>query len=267
MNQADTDHIENCGSFNEITSVFQPVEIPLVFEGHSVRVINRDGTPWFVLADICGVLLMGNPSMAASRLDEDEKGISIVDTLLGGPQQVVVINESGLYSLVLTSRKPAAKRFKKWVTAEVLPTIRRTGGYSQTSSVDAIREAVDAAFHERLPMLIETIIRGIMREPLITPAQPKRKSVARLPAREIEQIKLGPPAPAEGRQTYLTAEEVSERWDFKIVSKTLANWRCDRIGPPFRRFGNKILYPISTLEAWERNHQYVSTKDYGGVLE
>lgn len=266
MIQADTDHIENCGSFNEIPSVFQPVEIPLVFEGHSVRVINRDGTPWFVLADVCRVLDVANSRNATARLDEDERGVHSVDTP-SAAQQMTIINESGLYSLVLTSRKPAAKRFKKWVTAEVLPAIRRTGGYSQTSSVDAIREAVDAAFHERLPMLIETIIRGIMRDPLITPAQPKRKSVARSPAREIEQVRLGPPPPAEGRQTYLTAEEVSERWDFKIVSKTLANWRCDRIGPPFRRFGNKILYPLSTLEAWERNHQYVSTKDYGGVLE
>lgn len=266
MIQADTDHIENCGSFNEIPSVFQPVEIPLVFEGHSVRVINRDGTPWWVAADVAAVLDINRTEDAVRRLDDDEKGADSIRTP-GGPQQMTTINESGLYSLVLTSRKPAAKRFKKWVTAEVLPAIRRTGGYSQTSSVDAIREAVDAAFHERLPMLIETIIRGIMREPLITPAQPKRKSVARSPAREIEQVRLGPPSPVEGRQTYLTAEEVSERWDFKIVSKTLANWRCNRFGPPFRRFGNKILYPLSTLEAWERNHQYVSTKDYGGVLE
>lgn len=102
--------------------------IPFHFEGAAVRINQIDAEPWFVLADVCAVLEIGNPSMAASRLDADEKGISIVDTL-GGPQEATTINESGLYSLVLTSRKPAAKRFKKWVTSEVLPSIRKTGHY------------------------------------------------------------------------------------------------------------------------------------------
>jgi anti-repressor protein len=102
--------------------------LPFTFEGADVRTISRDGEPWFVLADVCRVLEHSNASVAASRLDEDEKGVSTVYTL-GGDQSVVVINESGLYSLVLTSRKPQAKRFKKWITAEVIPAIRKTGGY------------------------------------------------------------------------------------------------------------------------------------------
>lgn len=93
------------------------------------RTIDIRGEPWFVLADVCRVLEIGNPSQAASRLDDDEKGVITNDTP-GGPQQMVVINESGLYSLILTSRKPEAKRFKKWVTSEVLPAIRKTGSYS-----------------------------------------------------------------------------------------------------------------------------------------
>lgn len=92
------------------------------------RVLDRNGEPWFVLTEVCRKLGIGNPSDAASRLDEDEKGVATIDTL-GGRQNVKIINESGLYSLILTSRKPEAKRFKKWVTAEVLPTIRKTGGY------------------------------------------------------------------------------------------------------------------------------------------
>ena len=103
--------------------------VPFEFEGAAVRVTDQDGEPWFVLADVCRVLEHTNPSMAASRLDDDEKGVTTVYTP-GGDQQAAIINESGLYSLILTSRKPAAKRFKKWVTAEVLPTIRKTGGYS-----------------------------------------------------------------------------------------------------------------------------------------
>lgn len=98
------------------------------FDDALVRVVDRDGDPWFVLVDVCRVLEMGNPSQAASRLDDDEKGIISSDTL-GGSQEVIIVSESGLYSLILTSRKPEAKRFKKWVTAELLPTLRKTGRY------------------------------------------------------------------------------------------------------------------------------------------
>ncbi len=100
----------------------------IIFENTSVRVLERDGIPWFVLVDVCVVLEIANPRDAASRLDDDEKGVGIADTL-GGRQEVTIINESGLWSLVLTSRKPAARRFRKWVTSEVIPAIRRTGSY------------------------------------------------------------------------------------------------------------------------------------------
>ena len=103
--------------------------IPFTFEDSEFRVITRDGDPWFVLADVCAVLEIGNPRDAASRLDEDEKdGVGIADAI-GREQQTTIVNESGLYALILTSRKPAAKRFRKWVTAEVLPAIRKTGRY------------------------------------------------------------------------------------------------------------------------------------------
>lgn len=102
--------------------------VPFDFEGAAVRVIEVDSNPWFVAADVCAVLDIGNSRQALTRLDDDEKGVITADTP-GGAQEVAVINESGLYSLVLTSRKPSAKRFKKWVTADVLPTIRRTGSY------------------------------------------------------------------------------------------------------------------------------------------
>lgn len=102
---------------------------PFLFDGEAlVRVILHQDEPWFVAADVCAVLDHGNPRQVVSRLDDDDKGVQIVDTL-GGPQEMTIINESGLYTLILTSRKPAAKRFKKWVTSDVLPSIRRTGGY------------------------------------------------------------------------------------------------------------------------------------------
>ena len=94
----------------------------------SIRVLEKDGEPWWVLKDVCDALDIGNSRMVADRLDEDEKGVSSTDTP-GGTQDLTVISESGLYSVILQSRKPEAKKFKRWVTHEVLPCIRRHGGY------------------------------------------------------------------------------------------------------------------------------------------
>lgn len=103
--------------------------VQFVFEGAPVRVIPRDGEPWFVLVDVCKVLGIANSRNVSNRLDEgDEKGSAIVDTL-GGPQQMTIVNEAGVFAAVFTSNRPDAKRFQKWVTSEVLPAIRRTGSY------------------------------------------------------------------------------------------------------------------------------------------
>ncbi len=111
--------------------------VPFDFDGVSVRTILRDGQPWFVAADVCAALDYKNASDAlANHVDDDEKmTIANGDSHLGkrgGAQLMTIINESGLYSLVLSSRKPEAKRFKKWVTSEVLPQIHRTGQYQAT---------------------------------------------------------------------------------------------------------------------------------------
>ena len=106
------------------------------FESHNVRVVmDENGEPWFVAADICSAMTISTEQ--TRRLDEDEKGLRTVQTP-GGQQEMVAISESGLYSLILTSRKPEAKRFKRWVTHEVLPSIRKTGSYAAPDSVAAL---------------------------------------------------------------------------------------------------------------------------------
>lgn len=108
--------------------------IPMEFDGLPVRLIQDvAGDPWFVAADVCAALAIGNNRDAIGRLDDDERDVVSTDTL-GGKQEMGIINESGLYSLILGSRKPEAKRFKKWVTSEVLPSIRKTGSYSAKQS-------------------------------------------------------------------------------------------------------------------------------------
>lgn len=103
-----------------------------------VQVINNE--PWFVAKDVCDVLEHSNHKMAVKNLDDDEKGVSSVYSL-GGAQQTTIINESGLYSLIFQSRKPEAKAFRKWVTSEVLPAIRKKGYYGvykeKTDYIDA----------------------------------------------------------------------------------------------------------------------------------
>jgi len=93
-----------------------------------VRVIKKDEEPWFAASDVCNILGIENTANAVSRLDEDEKGIDSNDTP-GGRQYMIIVNEPGLYSLVLGSRKPEAKTFKRWITHEVIPQIRKTGAY------------------------------------------------------------------------------------------------------------------------------------------
>lgn len=94
----------------------------------AVRAVTLEGEPWFVAADVCRALGLGNSRQTLSYLDDDEKGVITSDTL-GGKQEMSTINEPGLYSLILRSRKPEAKAFKRWITHEVIPAIRKTGGY------------------------------------------------------------------------------------------------------------------------------------------
>ena len=99
------------------------------FHGYEVRTMTIDGEPYFVGKDVAEVLGYSNSRQALkSHVDEDDKGVSNFDTL-GGKQDLVIINESGLYSLILSSKLPRVKEFKHWVTSEVLPTIRRQGAY------------------------------------------------------------------------------------------------------------------------------------------
>ena len=96
----------------------------------SVRSLMVNGEPYFVGRDVAKILGYANPNDAiAKHVDEEDKGVAKCDTL-GGIQELTVINESGLYSLILSSKLPSAKRFKRWVTSEVLPALRKTGTYT-----------------------------------------------------------------------------------------------------------------------------------------
>ncbi len=112
--------------------------VPFQFGDNEVRTLLIDDEPWFVAKDVCDVLEHSNVSMALEMLDEDEKAKKSLGYSGPGNPNTNIISESGLYTLIIRSNKPQAKAFRKWVTAEVLPSIRKTGGYSIADSGDRL---------------------------------------------------------------------------------------------------------------------------------
>lgn len=125
--------------------------IPFQFEAHAVRVqVDDAGLPWFNASDVCDALEMGNPSQAL-KSHVDAEDLQKLETLTaGGRQRQNHVNESGLYALILGSTKDAAKRFKRWVTGEVLPAIRKTGAYA----VPGALAALPAPTHDRVSAIL-----------------------------------------------------------------------------------------------------------------
>lgn len=109
------------------------------FEDQVIRIAGTPDAPLFNATDVCGVLELQNVAQAMAALDEDEKGICLTDTL-GGKQQMLHVTESGLYHLAFKSRKAAAKRFRRWVTSEVLPTIRKNGAFHAEEAQRSLRD-------------------------------------------------------------------------------------------------------------------------------
>lgn len=122
------------GLFGEVIEELRPPAKPapmtLDFETHAVRMIMIKNQPWWVAADVCRAMTIANHKDAVSRLDNDEKSVVGISDPHGREQMTTVINEAGLWSLVLSSTKAEAKRFKRWLTHEVLPSIRKTGSYT-----------------------------------------------------------------------------------------------------------------------------------------
>ncbi|WP_146139959.1 phage antirepressor KilAC domain-containing protein [Salsuginibacillus halophilus] len=114
----------------------------------SVRVVNQGGEPYFALVDLCEVLDLGQASAVKRRIEDDVISNHPIEDSIGREQFATFVNEDGLYDVILDSRKPEAKGFRKWVTSEVLPSIRKTGGYqvkTPQTYAEALRLAADQA--------------------------------------------------------------------------------------------------------------------------
>lgn len=162
------------------------------FEDHLVRVVERDDEPWFVGKDVCEALAIKNHNDALSTLDDDEKGVATTDPLSrGGPQEMIVVSEPGVYRLVFRSRKAEAERFKRWLAHDVLPALRRTGRYAV--AVDTHEPAALAERRMQLDMIKEARITfgprraAALWKTLGLPEVPQAPTVAQLGVAEAVQ--------------------------------------------------------------------------------
>lgn len=180
------------------------------FRGQNIRIAEVDGEFHFVLSDVCAALGIKQPVRVASRLEADEKGIAVVATR-GGPQRLLTVNESGLYAVILRSDKPEATEFRKWVTSELLPAVRR--------GAIALDTGKPASLAQRLPVTgdLEAI------------SQKLRSKDSKQIATAIEQ--------AFDTIVYQTVEEMREREMLFI--------------PPYARFQALYIGYSESLEAWK----------------
>lgn len=125
------------------------------YKSSQVRTVEINNEPWFVLKDVCAVLDLGSAHKVSERLDEDERNHIPLTDSLGRKQETTIINESGLYNVILRSDKPEAKPFRKWVTSEVLPSIRKTGSYALPNDYPAALRALADAEEQKLRLLAE----------------------------------------------------------------------------------------------------------------
>lgn len=209
--------------------------IPFNFGKQQVRTLLIDGEPWFVATDISAALQYRDSFNMCRNLDDEEKGTQIVSTP-GGAQEMLAINESGLYSAILRSRKSEAKRFKKWVTAEVLPTIRKHGRYEDHQA------KMPTLMDELIGMSELSVIKGLIRDKGKAIAADKRQSFAltmhnRLHTRfNVPRTELIPAGQFEAACNFIAAYNVLEG---EFIAKE----------PPQLQLPLNIHYPIEALAA------------------
>ena len=209
-----------------------------------IRTVVLDGEPWFVGKDVAAALGYTNSRKAlADHVDEEDKNtVTIRDGIQGNPN-MTVINESGVYSLVFSSKLPTAKAFKRWVTSEVLPAIRKTGGYHKPDAAQAKRaDAMDRDSRTRAAKLLLKIAERV--------EIPEYKAVCQAKAAEMVAGEMVIPLPVVDRRTY-SAKEIGARLGISAnrVGK-LANLYRLKTPTYGKLFYSKLEYSPKQVETW-----------------
>ena len=201
------------------------------FRSHNVRMVIRNGEPWFVAKDVCAVLELGNTTEALRPLEDDEK-MTLSNSeghsgQRGGAQFLTVISESGLYALIFKSRKPEAKEFRKWVTSEVLPSIRKTGKYEAQSAVPVstqppIREEVEARRFKAAQDILKTgyemaQIFGLTGNQALLKADKVTRQLSNISPMALLEIELKSP----DNEALMIATEIGKRLNPVVSAKAV----------------------------------------------
>ena len=166
-----------------------------------VRTVLSEGEPWWVLTDVCRVLGLKRADSTARKLDDDEKGTHLVSTLRG-KQQVITVNESGLYAVILRSDKPEAKKFKRWVTHEVLPSIRQTGAYAVSTQAPERTVPVAAPVVPELSAGVRLKRAELLIRAAEHPALPQDEQVRLLNQAAMDLTGMGVKSPMNGAEQF-----------------------------------------------------------------
>lgn len=217
----------------QVQEVKSPELSAFVFEADSVRVTDLNGDPWFVANDVCAALGIKNARDALARLDEDEKGVAFTDTP-GGRQDMNIVSESGLYALTFRSNKPKAKRFRKWVTSVVLPSIRKTGGYGNQSPV-ADRDGMRA---------YGGMVKGIVDKRM----KPLENQIAMLTA-YIESLGITDPEKGSAVE-FVTSKQVMTDFGFQPGE---IRGRAGHLTHRLRKFSLEHHHPMRLTSEMKRN--------------
>ena len=227
------------------------------FEEHQVRTVTRDDEPWFVLGDVCKVLEIGNPSMVRERLASDNEvslSTTEVENSRGQMRQSFIVNESGLYDVILDSRKPQAKRFRRWVTSEVLPSIRKHGGYLTEQKIEEVLLNPDTIIQLAQNLKAEQEKRVI--------AEAERAAAEAL----TEQIEAKNREMAPKARGYEKLIESKGAFDFNRVAKNLGIGRNTMLAALRDR---KVLMSVGELKnvPYQRYAKHFEVKIHQGVTD
>ena len=236
---------------NSVAKIFR-------FENQEIRFVGTADDPWWVASDICAVLEVKNVTDALSRLDEDEKGAIVLTDTIGREQNYRTINESGLYSLILGSRKEVAKPFKKWVTSEVLPAIRKTGSYSiaKETAPDKTKEAafiLDIAAKSAINAGVEPEVAEQLRLEGLAKLFPQYNDVLLL---QKNAIAASNPLPELPKTPTEIGQELAQRLGYEKIS-------AKRINSKLLELGYQISVTRTKRSTGKEVHDYYQATEKG----
>lgn len=222
-----------------------------LFDTQPVRIVGTPDDPWWVAKDVCDVLDIDNVSQALRRLDDDEKNtITINDGIPGNPN-LSIISESGLYSLIFTSRKPEAKRFKKWVTSEVLPAIRKTGSYNVHSDDPKLLIEREKTERERVKVQARLDELRLKHELKLAELEHKQQSKSKVSSEKLVQLNQRSRIALSDEILKLVSDKdrVATRW---IVDSLVLRYGIKADTPRDRKNLELIIKKVLQQNGWIR---------------